>query len=288
MALDVPVFLKRTGSAIVFAAIMLCGLLWKDWMFLVLVLLIQVLCLPEYFKLAGKINERKVPLWLVIAVQVIGAYLLLLIGMTMLSRAYVLAESIRYDHIAKMLFYATPILIIVPVIMLLAATLSKGSFWTECQSAFTALAYIVLPCLFFLGMRAMGNYLPIVLVVCIWINDTMAYIVGSFIGKTPFSPISPKKTWEGTAGGAMLTVVTACVVAYFWAGVSMRDAVALSLCAAIAGTAGDLLESKLKRMAGVKDSGNIMPGHGGALDRFDSLLVAIPFAFCYLVITHLF
>jgi phosphatidate cytidylyltransferase len=128
---------------------------------------------------------------------------------------------------------------------------------------------------------------PLFLVLCIWTNDTMAYLVGSFIGRTPFSPISPKKTWEGTAGGAILTVAGAALWAYFSERFLMRDVVAVALCAAIAGTAGDLLESKLKRLAGVKDSGTLMPGHGGALDRFDSLLVATPFAFCYLYLAHL-
>jgi phosphatidate cytidylyltransferase len=124
--------------------------------------------------------------------------------------------------------------------------------------------------------------LPIALILMIWINDTMAYLVGSFIGKTPFSPISPKKTWEGTAGGALLTIAAAIAYGYFsHSQYAMQHWIALALCAAVAGTLGDLLESKLKRMAGVKDSGAIMPGHGGALDRFDSLLVAAPFAYVY-------
>ena len=102
----------------------------------------------------------------------------------------------------------------------------------------------------------------------------MAYIVGSLIGKTPLSPISPKKTWEGTIGGVILTIVVICLVAYFTKRLSVVDAAIMSALAAVSGTYGDLFESKLKRMAGVKDSGSIMPGHGGFLDRFDSLLFA--------------
>jgi phosphatidate cytidylyltransferase len=130
-------------------------------------------------------------------------------------------------------------------------------------------------------MREKSLLLPLGLILLIWINDTMAYIVGSFIGKTPFSSISPKKTWEGTIGGALLTIIAAGIWGYFGNYYTILDWIALSLCASIAGTLGDLFESKLKRLAGVKDSGNFMPGHGGALDRFDSLLVATPFAFCY-------
>jgi phosphatidate cytidylyltransferase len=116
--------------------------------------------------------------------------------------------------------------------------------------------------------------LPVVLIASIWINDTMAYIVGSFIGKTPFSSISPKKTWEGTIGGALLAVALVTLAGhYIWA-FTLKTLLLVSSIAAVFGTAGDLFESKLKRLAGVKDSGNIMPGHGGFLDRFDSLLFA--------------
>lgn len=152
------------------------------------------------------------------------------------------------------------------------------------------LLYITLPALLMIHLRIvdagqwpdLGFIIPCVLVFSIWINDTMAYIVGSFIGKTPLSKISPKKTWEGTIGGALLAIATITLTGYFAFGMSNYIAlIIISLIAAIAGTAGDLLESKLKRMAGVKDSGTVMPGHGGFLDRFDSLLVAIPFVWIY-------
>ena len=112
----------------------------------------------------------------------------------------------------------------------------------------------------------------------------MAYIVGSMIGKTPLSPISPKKTWEGTVGGIILTIVVISLLAYYTGRLSVIHAAILSAIAAISGTFGDLFESKLKRMAGVKDSGSIMPGHGGFLDRFDSLLFAAVFGWLYAMI----
>ena len=130
-------------------------------------------------------------------------------------------------------------------------------------------------------MREKSILIPLALILMIWSNDTFAYLVGSFIGKNPLSAISPKKTWEGTVGGALLTVAGAMVWGHFTHYYKMQDWLALALCATIAGTFGDLLESKLKRMANIKDSGSIMPGHGGAVDRFDSLLIATPFAFCY-------
>ena len=129
--------------------------------------------------------------------------------------------------------------------------------------------------------------IPIAIIFSMWINDTMAYLVGSMIGKTPFSKISPKKTWEGTGGGAILCVLVIGFLfplladKYFYPFAQKQTWFIIAAICAIFGTGGDLLESKLKRMANVKDSGSIMPGHGGFLDRFDSLLVAVPFVWLY-------
>ena len=125
--------------------------------------------------------------------------------------------------------------------------------------------------------------IPIVIIVSIWINDTMAYLVGSFIGKTPLTRISPKKTWEGTVGGIVLSIATIGISIYCitnFTGAAIHSMIIAALCS-IFGTIGDLFESKLKRMADVKDSGSFMPGHGGFLDRFDSLLFAVPAVWIY-------
>lgn len=122
-----------------------------------------------------------------------------------------------------------------------------------------------------------GNYSPVIpcgILFSIWINDTMAYIVGSFIGKTPLSTISPKKTWEGTIGGAVLCVIIITIIGSLTVFLKTTDWLVISASCALFGTLGDLFESKLKRLAGVKDSGSFMPGHGGFLDRFDSFLFA--------------
>jgi phosphatidate cytidylyltransferase len=133
---------------------------------------------------------------------------------------------------------------------------------------------------------------PLFVFVCMWINDTMAYLVGSFIGKTPFSRISPKKTWEGTLGGILLTLLLGGITADYLLGdllmpeqltpIDSYHWYVIAMLAAIAGTLGDLLESKFKRMAGIKDSGSFLPGHGGFLDRFDSILVTTPIIWLYI------
>jgi phosphatidate cytidylyltransferase len=114
-----------------------------------------------------------------------------------------------------------------------------------------------------------------------WINDTMAYIVGSLIGHTQLSPISPKKTWEGTIGGAILAIGAITILGFKLFKADLMQVLLISSIACITGIVGDLLESKLKRLAAVKDSGHVMPGHGGFLDRFDSLLVATIFVWIY-------
>ena len=150
----------------------------------------------------------------------------------------------------------------------------------------SGLGYISAALGFLVQLRFQSLYLPLLLILFIWMNDSMAYLTGSFIGRTAFFPsISPKKTWEGTIGGILFTMV----FAYSWGSLTnwfpMSIWILFGLTAGVVGTAGDLVESKLKRLAGIKDSGAIMPGHGGALDRFDSLLLSAPFA---LLITMLY
>jgi phosphatidate cytidylyltransferase len=158
--------------------------------------------------------------------------------------------------------------------------------------SFCGLVYITLPIGLLIILRNLyginigddhwdlGKVLPLALIFSLWINDTMAYIVGSLIGKTQMTKISPKKTWEGTIGGIILCVAVMYFVGYFMS-LNASDSISIAFISATFGTLGDLLESKLKRMAGVKDSGHMMPGHGGFLDRFDSLLVATPFVWLY-------
>jgi phosphatidate cytidylyltransferase len=120
---------------------------------------------------------------------------------------------------------------------------------------------------------------------CMWANDSWAYLVGKRFGKTKlYESVSPKKTWEGFLGGIFFCVGFAIIISFIATALSMLDWIVIGLIISIAGTAGDLIESKLKRSLNLKDSGNILPGHGGILDRFDALILAIPFIIVYLFI----
>ena len=154
------------------------------------------------------------------------------------------------------------------------------------------------------GLVVFNPILPLSVFIFLWMNDTGAYCVGSLIGRHKLFPrISPGKSWEGSIGGAIVVLAVAYLIFLFDSGqlthladagfrssgmLTMEQWLGLGLVIVIFGTWGDLVESLLKRTLGVKDSGNILPGHGGMLDRFDSSLLAIPAAVVYLYTLSLF
>ena len=273
MAFNWPGFFTRLGSAIVFSLIMMVGLLWNEWAFLVLISLITTLCIREFFGICTHIfHDVILPKYLLFG-TIIFAWILLWIPFC-LAHLDGLPINIAQQKYLPALLIGFPMII-------LSSILSNKAGLRGCFIAICALIYIGFPALMLIAMRLQSLLIPLALILLIWMNDTMAYLVGSFIGKTPFSKISPKKTWEGTVGGAVLTLILAVIWGWKSGLFDIVDWIVLAVCASVAGTAGDLLESKLKRLALIKDSGKIMPGHGGALDRFDSLLIATPFAFAY-------
>lgn len=131
--------------------------------------------------------------------------------------------------------------------------------------------------------------LPLSVFIFIWLSDTGAYCVGSLIGKHRlFERISPKKSWEGSIGGGIFAIAASIALSHFFPFMPLPEWIGLSVVVVIFGTWGDLTESLFKRHLGIKDSGNILPGHGGLLDRFDSALIAIPAAVVYLYVVTLF
>ena len=240
MAFDTKTFRTRALTSVVFVVIMLVGLLWNRWSFIILLTIIHFGCWFEFNRLIKKIKPR--------------AY------------GYFIPAGLLY--------------ITLPIVLLMLC------------------GFPGINTIFYGASKTIWLYSPVIpcgIVFSIWINDTMAYIVGSFIGKTPLSKISPKKTWEGTIAGIILCIlVGGFIIGPLLTGNFSADIlysytsfnwVVIAGIAGIFGTLGDLLESKLKRMAQVKDSGSLMPGHGGFLDRFDSLLVvstivAVYYFFC--------
>ena len=141
------------------------------------------------------------------------------------------------------------------------------------------------------GTVHFNTLLPLSVFVFLWINDTGAYCTGSLIGRHKLFPrISPAKSWEGSIGGAVFVLAAAWAISYWLDGVMLTtlEWLGLGMVVVVFGTWGDLVESLFKRTLGIKDSGNILPGHGGMLDRFDSALLAIPAAVVYLYTLSMF
>ena len=141
------------------------------------------------------------------------------------------------------------------------------------------------------GVVAFNTLLPLSVFVFLWGNDSGAYCCGSLLGRHKLFPrISPGKSWEGSIGGAVFVLVAAWAISSFLDGqmLTLPEWLGLGLTVVVFGTWGDLVESLFKRTLGIKDSGNILPGHGGMLDRFDSSLLAIPAAVVYLYTLSLF
>jgi phosphatidate cytidylyltransferase len=136
------------------------------------------------------------------------------------------------------------------------------------------------------GVPDDGPKLLLFALVITWAADSTAYFVGRAIGKHPLAPhISPKKTWEGSLSGMLGSLLVAYVFR-FWIPIPFPHLLAMGIVGNIAGQMGDLLESAYKRSAGVKDSGGLLPGHGGVLDRIDALILCIPVIWCYLVLVN--
>ncbi len=136
------------------------------------------------------------------------------------------------------------------------------------------------------GTPGVMSYTPLFIMaifIFVWLDDTGAYLVGSLIGKHKlFERISPKKSWEGFFGGLILSLASSQAFAWFAPEINRMNWLGLAATVVLFGTWGDLIESLLKRTLGVKDSGNVLPGHGGMLDRFDSVMLAVPASYIYI------
>ncbi len=276
MPLQLAVLKTRAITAIFFVAIMLTGLFWNQWSYLLLFIFIHFGCWYEFKKLFSRIDPsyRQVNFFHHGSIQIAGLGLVISGCMDSIQMG-----EIIFSGWGQIIFGAFLLLFFLNEILFNR----PHSFRLSIYGLF-GLLYISFACYFMLCLYGNMRHrvfadqpdyvMPLLLIATIWVNDTMAYLVGSLIGKTPLSSVSPKKTIEGTLGGFVLSVLLVTFIATQYFHLPLFPVLILSCLTALAGTSGDLLESKLKRMAGVKDSGQIMPGHGGFLDRFDSLLIA--------------
>lgn len=217
------------------------------------------------------------------------------VGLLLLVTVYVATSRAASYH---RIHHGEALLAMVPVVLLLAASLyvlGRG----ECKGATGTVSvmvlagvYVSMPLAYMIMLRALpgadGRHYFLLLTIATWANDSAAYFLGSAIGRHRLAhAISPKKSVEGSLAGLFAAGLTGSIMALIWAK-SIWLFTLLGLAVGLAGQIGDLFESILKRDMGVKDSGSIMPGHGGVLDRFDSLMFAAPvlyYILTYLVVT---
>jgi phosphatidate cytidylyltransferase len=261
-----PEFITRSITGLFIGAISLFAIIYSPWTYLAWLCLIVILGTREYFHLE-KIGSTSY------LSNTFPFLLTLIVGGT----GYALMNQLS----------AIPVLLVLPVFMAIRFLFQIFSpkevteLVKDNNAQFSAVAYIGIPavsgCLFLNGDYAWQYVLmPVIL---IWINDIGAYLIGSQWGKHKIAPaISPGKSVEGTIGGGLATLLTGYLVYILWPEIPLNYIASISLATPAFALAGDLWESALKRNAGVKDSGKLLPGHGGILDRYDSLLFVLPVA----------
>ncbi len=272
-------FVTRTISAIGFAAIMLAAFLTNKYIFGAVMLFALVVMMREFLKMTCGTNYRFSQILSIFAGATLFVLVYLFKGFNFPGRLVILA--------------------FIPVFILMVNSLyvKDKSRFDKFSNLYTAIIYIAVPwsLLNFAVFSADGEFSGI-LILCffaiIWGSDVGAYLFGVTLGQKfggkLFPSISPKKSWVGFWGG-MLTAVLGGLLLHFvgFFQFGLIHCICLSLILDVAGVYGDLIESQWKRHYEVKDSGNIIPGHGGLLDRFDSALIAIPIGIIYLVVLNL-
>lgn len=211
----------------------------------------------------------------------------------------VLLVSVAYSSVLLVLLNVIEpisVLILVPVVaglFLFELFTTKTQSFQKTSNAFFALIYVLVP---FISLNVIGfdnlfeekigiensRYILLGFFIILWTSDSMAYVTGKLLGKHKIAPaISPGKTWEGVFGGFVFSLLAGFLISYFTES-SLNLWLGMAAIISIFGFLGDLSESMLKRKSGMKDSGNLLPGHGGVLDRFDGIIFSAPLVMCYL------
>ncbi|WP_455587379.1 phosphatidate cytidylyltransferase [Bacteroides sp.] len=269
-------FLQRAITGVLFVAILVGCILYNPLSFGALFVIISALTVREFSHLVNNIEGVSVNKTI-----------------TMLGGAYLFLAIMGFCIDATDSKIFIPYLLLLLYLMISELYLKKENPVLNWAFSMLSQLYIALP-FALLSVLAFQNdpeyasvsynpILPLSIFIFIWLSDTGAYCVGSLIGKHRlFERISPKKSWEGSIGGGIVSIASSFVFAHFFPIMNMTEWAGLALVVVIFGTWGDLTESLLKRQLHIKDSGTILPGHGGMLDRFDSALMAIPAAVVYL------
>jgi len=263
---------KRSITGIVFAAVMLAGIIINQYVFAIVFAVFLMLTLFEFYKISENIGYEP------------SAKIGLICGFLLFIIFFLAANQVIPD---KFIYLS----ILIPLATLLPDLFDKRkNGFRNSMITIAGIIYIALPfsllSFIIIPENMDSTFYPWILLgifLIIWIYDSMAYVFGSWLGKHKICQrISPKKSWEGLIGGAVFAVIMGVVNATVFHELSKTSWIVIALLIVVFGTSGDFFESKLKREAGVKDSGSILPGHGGMLDRFDTVLFAVPVIFVWI------
>ena len=265
--------LIRTITGAIFVALMIWATLSAKMVLFNVFLIFTCIALYEYVKM---LNAKDINISWAFYIVALALY-------------FFIAYDPLFNYVGEI---GILVIVLASSMILMIVDLFRNSY-----NAFDVIAYEVLGLLWIVLPMALINRIPVMFAhgnvilllyfIIIWMSDTFAYCVGSLIGKHKlFERVSPKKTWEGSIGSLILTMLIAFFIPKIFPSVSLTSwqMLSMALIVFVSGTIGDLMESLLKRNFEVKDSGGILPGHGGILDRFDSTLLSIPCVIIYLII----
>jgi len=260
---------QRVITATIGAILVIVGCVYNEWTYYAVFFIICGATVMEFYSLCS--SEKVLPS------KPIG----ILISLYIFTLTFLIEKGILTGDWYFSIF---PVVVIVYLIKLYK---KEEKPFTNIGYTLLGITYVALPfALLNISVFSFGSYdyeIPIGLLLILWAYDTGAYFIGIRFGKRRlFERISPKKSWEGAFGGLLLAMILASVVGYYFTSLSLIEWYGFTLIVVVAGTYGDLVESLFKRSIDIKDSGRTIPGHGGFLDRFDGLLLSMPFIVFYL------
>lgn len=276
----------RVGTAAILVPVTVAAVWFGPvWLVALLVALVTVACLEEFVALGARQGLGSYRLWTgVCAFAVVAAQWRVAAagGRWSVVGGYRSPVTAHWPLVTDVELALLAFLVGLAVIVVLGNRALKDVLPSLGMSA-AALLLIALPLSYMVRLHGLedGRMWLLFTLALVWVGDTLAYFTGRRIGRLPLAPqISPKKTWEGAAANVVGSLLAAAVFS-MWLDVGVMHLFTIALLASVAGQLGDLLESAYKRGAGVKDSGALLPGHGGMLDRVDALIFAVPVVWVY-------